>query len=161
MALRDAFTAEEWAEVVAAPMLAGVAVTAADPGGLWGALKESVAVAGAVRDAKAGASPLAAEVAAAYETAEGRELARGVLKAEARGKPPAAVVEAAVAGLAAAAAVVAAKAPEAAPGFKAWLQEVAARVAAAGTEGGFLGFGGEQVSDAEKATLDRLATVLA
>jgi hypothetical protein len=161
MALRDAFTAEEWAEVVAAPMLAGIAVTAADPGGLWGALKESVAVAGAVRGATAGANPLVAEVAAAYETAEGRDLARGVLKAEARGKAPAAVVEAAVSGLAAAAAVVAAKAPEAAPGFKAWLQEVAAKVAAAGTEGGFLGFGGEQVSDAEKATLDRLATALA
>jgi hypothetical protein len=79
MAARDAFTAEEWARVVAAPMLAGIAVTAAEPGGIWGAVRESVAVAGAVRAAKADADPLVAEVAAAYETAEGREMARGAL----------------------------------------------------------------------------------
>jgi hypothetical protein len=160
MALKDAFATEEWARVVAAPMLAGIAVTAADPGGLWGAVKESVAVAGAVRDAK-GAEPLIAEIAAAYETAEGRDMARGVLKTEARGKPPAAVADAAVAELTAVAALVAAKAPQAAPGFKAWLKGIAARVSEAGTEGGFLGFGGEKVSAAEKATLARIDTALA
>jgi hypothetical protein len=160
MSLKDAFTAEEWARVVGAPMLAGIAVTAADPGGLWGAVRESVAVAGAVRAAKDGASPLAAEVAAAYDTAEGRDLARGVLREQARGKPPAAVAEAAVAELAAVAALVAAKAPDAAPGFRDWLKAIAGEVAEAGREGGFLGFGGEKVSAAEKATLERLATAL-
>jgi hypothetical protein len=114
-----------------------------------------------MRDAKGpGANPLVAEVAAAYETSEGRDLARGVLKAEARGKKPAEVVEAAVAELAAVAALVAGKAPEAAPGFRDWLKAIAGRVAEAGTEGGFLGFGGEKVSSAEKATLDRIATAL-
>ena len=146
MAARDAFTAEEWARLVAAPMLAGIAVTAADPGGLWGAVKESVAVAGAVRAAKADADPLVAEVASAYETPAGREMARGALKAQATGKPPAAVVEAALAELAAVAGLVAAKAPAAAPGFRDWLKAVATRVAEAGAEGGFLGFGGEKVS---------------
>ena len=161
MSLKDSFTPEEWARVVGAPMLAGIAVTAAEPGGLWGAVKESVAVAGAMRDAKgAGANPLVAEVAAAYETSEGRDLARGVLKAEARGKKPAEVVEAAVEELGAVAALVAAKAPEAAPGFRDWLKAIAGRVAEAGTEGGFLGFGGEKVSATEKATLDRIATAL-
>jgi hypothetical protein len=162
MALKDVFATEEWARVVAAPMLAGIAVTAADPGGLWGAVKESVAVAGAERDAGGtGAEPLIAEIAAAYETAEGRDMARAVLKAEARGKPPAAVADAAVTELTAVAALVAAKAPEAAPGFRAWLRGIAERVAAAGSEGGFLGFGGEQVSAAEKATLVRIDAALA
>jgi hypothetical protein len=160
MAARDAFTAEEWARLVAAPMLAGIAVTAADPGGLWGAVRESVAVAGAVRAAKADADPLVAEVAAAYETAEGREMARGALKAQATGKPPAAVVAAAIAELAAVAGLVAAKAPAAAPGFRDWLKAVATRVAEAGAEGGFLGFGGEKVSAAETATLERIAAAL-
>jgi predicted flap endonuclease-1-like 5' DNA nuclease len=160
MAARDAFTAEEWARLVAAPMLAGIAVTAADPGGIWGAVKESVAVAGAVRAATADADPLVAEIASAYETAEGRDMARGALKSQARGKPPAAVVEAAIAELAAVAGLVAAKAPAAAPGFRAWLKAVAAKVAEAGSEGGFLGFGGEKVSAAETATLDRIATAL-
>jgi hypothetical protein len=46
-----------------------------------------------------------------------------------------------------------AKAPEDAPAFKAWLQAIAQRVAEAAKEGGFMGFGGVRVSDAEKATL--------
>ena len=58
-------------------------------------------------------------------------------------------------------AIVAAKAPSSAPAFKEWLKAIAAKVAEAGTEGGFLGFGGEKVSAAEKATLDRLASALA
>ncbi len=160
MAAKDAFTAEEWARVVAAPMLAGIAVTAAEPGGLWGAVKESVAVAGAVRAAKADADPLVAEVAAAYETAEGRDMARAALKSQARGKKPAEVVEAAIGELSAVASLVAAKAPAAGPGFRDWLKAIAAKVAEAGAEGGFLGFGGEKVSAAETATLDRIATAL-
>ena len=160
MAVRDAFTAEEWARVVAAPMLAGIAVTAAEPGGIWGAVRESVAVAGAVREGKAGGSPLVAEIAAAYETAEGRDMARGALKAQATGKAPAAVVEAAVAELTAVAGLVAQKAPEAAPGFRDWLKAIAVRVAEAGSEGGFLGFGGEKVSAAETATLEKIAAAL-
>ena len=106
------------------------------------------------------AAALHPEIAAAYETSEGRDLARGVLKSEARGKKPAEVVEAAMTELAAVSALVAAKAPEAAPGFRDWLKAIAGEVAEAGTEGGFLGFGGEKVSAAEKATLDRLATAL-
>ena len=43
MSLKDSFTPEEWARVLGAPMLAGIAVTAAEPGGLWGAVKESAA----------------------------------------------------------------------------------------------------------------------
>jgi hypothetical protein len=65
-----------------------------------------------------------------------------------------------VAELGAAAALVAAKAPASAPGFRAWLQAVAARVAEAGTEGGFLGCGGEKVSATETATLARIAAAL-
>lgn len=163
MSLKKAFAPEDWARVVGAPMLAGIAVTAAEPGGLWGAVKESAAVAGAIGKAKSagGQNALIDEIVAAYQTSEGRDLARGVLKSEARGKAPAAIVEAAVAELAAVSALVASKAPEAAPGFKAWLSEIAGKVAEAGTEGGFLGFGGEKVSATEKATLDRIATALA
>jgi hypothetical protein len=163
MGVKEAFAAEDWARVVGAPMLAGIAVTAAEPGGLWGAVKESAAAAGALREAKGagGDNPLIAEIVAAYETSEGRDMARGVLKTEVRGRKPAEVVDAAVGELGAVAALVASKAPEAAPGFKAWLNAIAAKVAEAGTEGGFLGFGGEKVSAAEKATLDRLAAALA
>ena len=160
MGFKEAFAPEDWARVVGAPMLAGIAVTAADPGGLWGAVKESTAVAGALRKARGGGNGLVEEIAAAYETSEGRDMAREVLKAEARGRKPAEVVDAAVAELGAVAALVASKAPEAAPGFCDWLKAVAAEVAEAGTEGGFLGFGGEKVSAAERATLERLSAAL-
>ena len=150
----------DWGRVVGAPMLAGIAVTAADPGGLWGAVKESAATAGALRDGK-GSNPLVDAVIAAYGTSEGRDLARGVLRAEVQGRAPAAVAEAALAELGAVMALVTAKAPDAAPGFRDWLKAVAARVAEAGTEGGFLGFGGEKVSAAEAATLEKLAATLA
>lgn len=161
MALKDSFAAEEWARVVAAPMVAGIAVTAADPGGLIGALRESFAVAGAVQQAKAaGSAPLLSEIAAAYDSAEGREMARSVLREQAAGKAPAAIVDAALSELRAAAEIVAAKVPDAAPAFRDWLKAVAGKVAEAGTEGGFLGFGGEKVSATEKATLDRIAAAV-
>lgn len=159
MAWKETF-GSDWERVVGAPMLAGIAVTAAAPGGLVGALRESFAVAGAMRAAKGGSDPLAAEIAAAYETSEGRDMARDVLKSQAKGRKPAEIVDAAVAELAAVSALVAAKAPDEAPAFRAWLNEIARAVAEAGTEGGFLGFGGEKVSAAEAATLDRLATAL-
>ena len=87
-------------------------------------------------------------------------MARAALKSQARGKKPAEVVEAAIGELSAVAGLVAAKAPAAGPGFRDWLKAIAAKVAEAGAEGGFLGFGGEKVSAAETATLDRIATAL-
>lgn len=163
MSVRDQYAPQDWARVVGAPMLAGIAVTAADPGGLWGAVKESAAVAGTIAKANApGAeNPLIDEIVAAYQTAAGRDMARGVLKSEAKGRKPGEVVAAAVAELGAVMALVVAKTPEAAPGFRDWLNDIAARVAEAGTEGGFLGFGGEKVSAAETATLERIAGAIA
>jgi len=37
------FTQDEWARLLAAPMIAGVAITAADPSGLWGLINEGIA----------------------------------------------------------------------------------------------------------------------
>jgi hypothetical protein len=53
------------------------------------------------------------------------------------------------------------EAPADAAAFKAWLAQIGQSVADASSEGGFLGFGGVQVSDAEKATLAEIATALA
>ncbi len=160
MAIRDSFAAADWARVVGAPMLAGIAVTAAEPGGLWGAVRESAAAAGALRSGTGGDNPLITEVIAAYETPEGRDLARGVLKEQASGKDPAAIVDAAVDELQSVAALVTQTAPDDAAGFKAWINTIAGKVAEAGKEGGFLGFGGERVSAREKATLERISTAI-
>ncbi len=37
------FTKGEWTLLLKSPMIAGMAITAADPSGLWGLLKESFA----------------------------------------------------------------------------------------------------------------------
>jgi len=43
MADKTNFTTEEWTLLLKSPMIAGMAITAADPSGLWGLLKESFA----------------------------------------------------------------------------------------------------------------------
>jgi hypothetical protein len=159
MEIKSSFSPEEWARVMSAPMLAGIAVTAADPGGLWGALKESAAAAGQI--AKAGDDGLVGEIVTEYKTADGRDIARTALKTEVKGKKPAEIVDSALTELAEVANMVAAKNAEAGAAYKAWLLDTAQKVAEAGTEGGFMGFGGVKVSDAEKATLEKLASALA
>ena len=52
------------------------------------------------------------------------------------------------------------KAPGDAVAYKAWLLQISQSVAEAAEEGGFLGFGGVPVSDAEKATLAEISTAL-
>ena len=50
--------------------------------------------------------------------------------------------------------------PQDAAGFKTWLQAIGQNVAKASSEGGFLGIGGVQVSDAEKATFADISKAL-
>ena len=59
-----------------------------------------------------------------------------------------------------AAAIVGQKTPNEAAAYKSWLLQIANSVAEASKEGGFLGFGGVAVSDAEKATLSEIASAL-
>src|SRR3954447_14613270 len=46
------FSPDEWSRVLASPMVAGTAITAADPSGLWGLLKEGMAGGWALLHAK-------------------------------------------------------------------------------------------------------------
>ena len=46
------------------------------------------------------------------------------------------------------------------PRSRNWLQGISQHTAEAAKEGGFLGFGGVQVSDAEKATLGEISSAL-
>ena len=162
MATKANFTAEEWGRVLASPMIAGMAITAADPSGVWGLLKEGMAGGWALVEARsdAQANALVRSVAEDFATSEGRAAARTVMQAKFNGAKLDGLKDAALAELKAIASILAAKAPDDAPAFKAWLQAVAQKAAEAGTEGGFLGFGGVAVSDAEKATLGEISAAL-
>ncbi len=48
MATKADFTAEEWGKLLGSPMVAGMAITAADPSGVWGLIKEGMAESGAL-----------------------------------------------------------------------------------------------------------------
>ena len=162
MANKASFTPEEWKQLLESPMLASMAVTAAEPSGLWGMLKESFAAGGRLAKARtdAGANELIKAVVADFESAEGRSAARDGLQARIKGSKPAEVKDKSIAGLRQVAALLDAKAPTDAAAYKSWLQSIGQHVAEAAKEGGFVGFGGVQVSDAEKATLAEISSAL-
>jgi hypothetical protein len=162
MATKANFTPDEWKAILGSPMLAGMAVTLAEPSGLWGTMKEGMASGYAVLEAKrdAGANELARALVADMETSEGRSAAQDELKAQLTGKSPAEIKQQAIATLTRVGRILDAKAPADAPAFKAWLKHVAEKVADASTEGGFLGFGGVRVTDAEKASIAEVAQAL-
>ena len=99
-------------------------------------------------------------VAGDFETSEGRGLAQDGLKALLGGSKPADIAAKTVDALRALSALLDAKAPSDAAAYKTWLCHVANAVAEAAPEGGFLGFGGAQVSEAEKASVAQIATAL-
>ncbi len=150
MADKTSFTKDEWSLLLKSPMIAGMAITAADPSGLWGLLKESFA----------GGAALTQAVVADFSTSEGRSAARDGLKAEFAGGKPADIKTKCVDSLRQVSALLTAKAPGDAAAFKNWLRQISQSTAEAATEGGSLFGGGVQVSDAEKATLGEISSAL-
>jgi hypothetical protein len=129
---------------------------------LWGALKEAFASSSALAAAKmdAGSSELIKAVIADFETSEGRTATQEAIGKRLAGAKPADAVQRSLANLREVSAILDAKAPGDAAAFKGWLRSISQKVAEASAEGGFLGIGGVQVSDAEKATLADIAKAL-
>lgn len=159
MADKSTFTAEEWATLLKAPAMAGLAIVAADPSGPFGMLKESFATGKALAEIKlqGGAKALIDAIVQDLTTPEGREIAKpsGLLGSS--------IEEAQANALGicqSAAEIVSAKAPDEADAFKQWLFSISQRVAEASKEGGFLGFGGTLVSEQEQAALNSISGAL-
>jgi hypothetical protein len=147
------FSEEDWARIVRAPFVAGLAISLADPGGPIEAAKESMAT------MKSATNPpsreeLLADVALEIQamTQERHNPLKGYrpTKGEAPGDQ---VLEELreVKSL-----VTAAATPEEATAFGAWLMTSAQSAAEAAKDGGFMGFGAKQVSDGEQAMLERV-----
>ena len=160
MAAKTDFSPDEWKLLLESVMMAGIAVTAADPSGLWGTLKESFASARTMASGKAGSSDLVKALVAEFETSEGRSIARDGVRDQLKGSNPAEITAKSIDTLRRASALLDAKAPGEAADVKAWLRQISANVAEASKEGGFLGFGGIEVSSSEKATLDEIDAAL-
>ncbi|MBU2583363.1 MAG: hypothetical protein KJ622_16770 [Alphaproteobacteria bacterium] len=160
MAGKQDFSPEDWAKLVGSSLFSSVAISAAEPSGLWGTLQEGYANASSIFRDSQNETPLVTEVVATSMTSQGRQLAQDALKTRISGIPREAIVAACVAALDDVSRVLDAKAAEDAAGFKAWLRANAVAVAEAASEGGFLGFGGEKVTEHERATLEQIDAAL-
>jgi hypothetical protein len=153
MTAKQDFTDEEWTRIRRAPLVAGVAIALADPGGPIELAKETMA---SLRSATLPPSQeeLLASVALDVQAlTQHKQNLLGDFKPkngqqvldELRG-----VNE-----------LVTAKATsEEAEAFRRWLVAAAQAAADAAKEGGFMGFGGEQVSAGEQQMLDQVRAAL-
>jgi hypothetical protein len=158
MTTKADFNEEEWATLVRSPMVAGAAITLADPGGPIEVLKETSAVLKFVTSTSSEQrDDLVGELARELRgLAEQRQNPLGDFKPRGALAGKEIVDE-----ISRASEIVSAKAsPEEADAFRAWIMECAQRAADAAKEGGFMGFRAERVSQGEKDMLAQLRSAL-
>lgn len=150
MTSKAEFNAEEWSTVVEGPLYAATRVIAAHRGGR---LREALALGHVYQDARRhhGDSELLDELVTSPPSIEPDHLR------EAGGDVAAATSER----LREAMRIVEAKATaQEADDYKRFVMTVAQAVASAHKEGGFLGIGGERISDSENRALDEISRAL-
>lgn len=158
MSLKDDFTPDEWTTLIKAPMMISYAVMGAAPSGGVGFVKEMKAVADSIVDSgeHAPAGSLIQEVVNdikmnATDGSQGPKetISSGEIKSRAIElcRDVTQILQSKTTG-------------EEAHGYKLWLLSVGKSVAEAAKEGGFLIFGGTQVSDSEMEALTGIAAAL-
>jgi hypothetical protein len=158
MTSRADFTDEEWARLGRAPLVAGMAISLADPGGPIEAVKETTAALKTLLEATREGSfgefvqSVANDVAA---KAQQRENPMADFKPD-RQRAAEAVLEE----LRAVHALLVEKAaPEDVQDFSEWIRMASQRAALAAKEGGFLGVGAERVSEREQQMLETIGEI--
>lgn len=158
MSVKDKFTPDEWKGLLKAPMLAGYAVAGAAPSKQEDFVREMAAVAEGVIEGEHRASKdslLGAVIADIVANAEDER------RGQTEKLSPDEVKGRALETCRAVAAVLETKvSPEEAYEYKRWVLVVAEKVAAAAKEGGVFGFGGEQISGGEIATINEIGEAL-
>ena len=158
MASRTDFTDAEWERLGRAPLVAGMAISLADPGGPIEALKETnAALRTVVEAAQSGNHGAFVQAVAADVTAKAQKRqnpmgdfrpkgadAREDILAELRSVNDLLVRK---------------TAPDETEAFREWLKASAQATALAAKEGGFLGFHAERVSENEQQMLDTLGGI--
>jgi hypothetical protein len=158
MTTKANFSDEEWARLERAPIVAGMAISLADPGGPIEAVKESMAAIKTVTEAAQPGRGELVETVAKSVTEKVRQRQSPLGSFKPRG---ALAGEEILEDLRAVNELLSQKAtPEEAAGFREWLLTAAKRTADAAKEGGFLGFKAEVVSEGEQHMLDKLREVL-
>jgi hypothetical protein len=155
MATQYDFNAEQWRAITAAPVAAGLLVTLADISGPFGVAKEAMALSDAIRkSAGSSSSEIVKSIGQWTEDAGRLDAPRNLPRDKS------ALKETLLGRVQEGVSAVAGRSPGEMEEFKRFIMEVAKRTAAAAKEGGFLGFGGVEVSESEKNALAELSTTL-
>jgi hypothetical protein len=157
MTSKSDFTEQEWARLRRAPFVAGMAISLADPGGPIEVSRETMASFRAASVPPSEETLLLAVSRDIQEMVQKKQNPLGDFKPTNAALASQEVLEE----LRAVNEIVTAKAtPGEAAAFRRWLLTTAQAAADAAKEGGFLGFGAEQVSQGEQAMLDQLRATL-
>lgn len=158
MSVKDKFTPDEWKNLLKAPMLAAYAVAGATPSKQDDFIREMAAVADGVVEGEQRASKdsllgtVIADIVANAED-EQRGQTEKLSLDEVKSRTLATCREVA--------AMLGAKVDaQEAYEYKRWVLIVAEKVAAAAKEGGVFGFGGEQISGSEVATINEIGEAI-
>jgi hypothetical protein len=159
MTSKSDYTTDEWNQILRLPGMVGAFIITSSMSGPLQLAREMLAIGSTIAET-AQAEPgselvgaLVADIKAGVRPENDPSLAEIKDNAQARQ----ALLEASRAGMA----IVRSKAPGAeAQAFKGWLLAIAHKVAEAGKEGGFLGFGGTSVNEAETSALAELDAAL-
>jgi hypothetical protein len=162
MATKADFTAQEWEVLRDVPHLVMLSVATAGSSGPIGSIKEAFAPLGAIIEAAKGNDELLRGVCGREELKAAQQSLRSSIKTGGDAKALHDELQNAAAEKAAAAnAILKQKgSPEDLKAFRQLLMDIADRTANAAKEGSFLGFGGERVSEGERAVIKRISQAL-
>ena len=162
MATKTDFSATEWETLRDAPHAVVLAVAAAGASGLFGSIKEAIAPTGTLVEALHGENELLRQICEKEEIKAAIESLKAMAKSSGDFKSiQAAFRKAAIEKSRAGLDLLKRKGtPEDVAAFKDFLLKLGEKVANAAKEGAFLGFGGERVSEDERAILAELAQAL-
>ena len=171
MTTKADFTEEEWFTLINAPSMVGSAVATAGKSGVMGTMREMMANIHAIMAAKTDypdsellqslTEQAVDKDAAKADVERMRDTAMARMK-ELQIKNPDQLAEQALSDVRSAMSLIGERGSAGeASDYSSWLQDIANSVAEAAKEGGFLGFGGERVSDKEAAFISSLNSQLA
>jgi hypothetical protein len=162
MTTKAAFSTEEWNLLRILPALVSSGVSAADPGGIIGAVKEAAAGAkGLIESLQQGSGHELLAAMLEDRSTPGTPDPKTLLGEGDRRQQMENLKSAVLARIEEAMGLLGRKAaPGEAAAYRHLILGVAEKAASAAKEGGFLGFGGERVSGAEQAFLDDVKNAL-
>ncbi|MEO7327534.1 MAG: hypothetical protein ABI193_03075 [Minicystis sp.] len=157
MSDKTTYTPEEWSTITEAPAVTGIAVAIAGASGLFGTLAEAFSTTSTLVAGMKSENPLIRAICTRDDLMAAQNGAKAKLKELMSGDLPATQNKVRMKALEllrqGVEAIETKGSPEDAGAYRAFVHQIGEKVANAAKEGGFLGFGGERVSEGERTML--------